>query len=90
MLNLLKIVKEDCRSRIGLNLRKLVLKTRLNQIDDVEVNDIDKLIYNKITESNMWKINMLIELIEVIHGVKVLPSLNRSEIKDVMEFISTS
>ena len=67
-----------------------MLKTGLNQIDDVEVNDIDKLIYNKITESNMWKINMLIELIDVIHGVKVFPGLNRSEIKDVMEFISTS
>ena len=90
MLNLLKIVKGDCRSRTGLNLRKLMLKTGVSQIDNVEVNDIDELVYNNIAEDDMWKINMLKELIEVIHGVKELPCMNGIEIKDVMEFITTS
>ena len=67
-----------------------MLKTGMIQIDNVEVNDIDKLVHNNITEDDRWKINMLQELIEVIHGVKELPGMNGNEIRDVMEFITTS
>ena len=47
---LLRAVKHDCRSTTGANLRKIMLRVNKHNVDNLHVEDIDKLEYNAIPD----------------------------------------
>ena len=65
---MISIVRCDCRSNTGRNLRKLMQIAEKTSIDDLKKDDFDKLIYKKIPVGENWKIKLAEEIIEVKNG----------------------
>ena len=87
---LLKAVKHDCRSTTGANLRKIMLRVNKHNIDDIQVEDIDKLEYNPIPDGEIWRVRMIKELIDVKAGVMAIPDFAFEEITSMIDIICTS
>ena len=62
---MLDVVKSDCRSNTGRNLRKLMKRVGKSTIDDVSTDDLRKLTYNELQIDDTWKINMAQEILEL-------------------------
>ena len=90
MINLLNVVKYDCRSTTGSNLRKIMLKTGKNHVDDIKSKDINALPYQEILNGNEWKIGIVEEMIEHGHNLVVIPGFSRNEISDMMNYVCSS
>ena len=62
--NLFNVVKNDCRSTTGSNIRKIMLKTNRNCVEDININDISNLLYQKTPNGCEWAINIVKEIVE--------------------------
>ena len=89
MTNLLNLVKHDCQSRTGLNLRYIMLRTHVSNVDELKPSDIRKLVYNEIPKTEEWKIGFVEELIDCQHNQLSIPGFNHLELEDMKFFICT-
>ena len=62
---LLQLIKRDCRSITGSNLRNILLMSSKDDISDLTRTDINSMVYMPVQDHNKWRINMLEELINV-------------------------
>ena len=90
MINLLRTIQYDCRSKTGSNLRKIMLKTSKIRVENVDVLDINKLVYSKIPSQSEWKIKLAKECIDCNYGRLQVPGFHHSEIADILNFICTT
>ena len=86
---MISIVRCDCRSNTGRNLRKLMQIAEKTSIDDLKKDDFDKLIYKKIPVGENWKIKLAEEIIEVKNGNVHVDNLTSDEINEILTFIVT-
>ena len=56
MRNMLKIVKQDCRTTTGRNLRKLMLELEKRNVDGISKVDLKNQIYDSIPSGHEWKV----------------------------------
>ena len=61
---MLRIVRRDCRSNTGKNLRKLMRIAGKTSIDDLKKGDFNDLIFNEIPEVEEWKIRLAENLLK--------------------------
>ena len=66
---MLRIVRRDCRSNTGKNLRKLMRIAGKASIDDLKKGDSNDRICNEIPAGEEWKIRLAEELIEMKNGI---------------------
>ena len=59
---LLAAVENDTSSTTGRNLRCIMLLTTKNSIREVEISDIQNLVYHKVDEERQWRV----ELVELL------------------------
>ena len=59
---LLATVEDDTKSTTGRNMRCIMLLTERSSIQEVEVEDIEKLVYHKVKEERQWRV----ELVELL------------------------
>ena len=85
---MLRIVRRDCRSNTGKNLRKLMLAGKTS-FDDLKKGDFNDLIYNEIPEGEEWKIRLVEELIEMKNGIMDVKILTSNEINEILTYIVT-
>ena len=74
--NLLNLARSDVRSVTGSNLRYIMLKSGKTNIDEV-INRKVEVEYHKLEDQQLWKVAMIEEIIEAIHG----------ENYDILEFL---
>ena len=88
MKNMLAVVKTECRSNTGRNLRKLMHVVGKTRIDDLEAKDINYLTYNDIPPGDEWKIDMAREIIDVKNGDMVV-DMSPKEIDEILILVVT-
>ena len=86
---MLAVVKNECRSNTGRNLRKLMKAVGKTCIDDLDAKDINKLTYNEIPTGDEWKIDMAREIIEVKNGGLIVDIMSPNEIDEILVHVVT-
>ena len=86
--NLLNLVKSDARTTTGSNLRRIMLLSGKNTIEEVLDSTVD-FEYHKLEEDQNWKVNMLEEIIDALHGEKIIEELETDDLHDILECLCT-
>ena len=87
---LLQAVKRDCRSTTGSNLRNIMLLTTKDDITKLVPSDALETLYQPVLGESEWKVDMLMELIDVKHGQSEVENLSATEVEDILQYICTS
>jgi hypothetical protein len=87
---LLNLVKHDVRSSTGSNLRNIMLLTGKDNIEEVKEMDVADVDYAPVIQEDLWKIQMVMELIDVRDGQLKLENLSNEELEDTLEIVCTS
>ena len=82
---LLRLVSHDTRSTTGSNLRKILLLTEKTKIEDITIQDIDNYCYAPARQEDLWKIDMVKELVEVRADQYEVPDSSREELDEILE-----
>ena len=69
---LYKISSRDVRTVTGSNLRNILLLTNEMQVDKLRPTMVDNISYKQIDESQMWRVPLVLEILDIQHGVKNL------------------
>ena len=78
--NILKIVKEDCRSTTGSNLRKIMLVLGKRNVNEISKVDINNQIYNSIPSGHEWKVSLAKEILQIKNDNLETENLNATEL----------
>ena len=62
---LLNLVKHDARSTTGSNLRNIMLLTGKDTIEEIKERDVLDVDYAPVNQEDLWKIKMVMEIIDV-------------------------
>ena len=84
---LLESIQHDTRSITGSNLRNILLKTDKAIIKDLVPNDVQHLKYHPIQVEEMWKVNMIREVIETKNNNLELVDFSEGELDEILEFL---
>ena len=87
--SMLSVVKNDCRSTTGNNLRKIMLMLNKNNLDPIAKYDLSNLLYAKVPPDDEWKITLAKEIIDVRDKLTVLPGFSIDELNHILESITT-
>ena len=83
------LVKDDCRTTTGSNLRKIMLLLEKDTTASLVNSDASEIIYSPVPVSETWRINFVHELIEIKSGAFEVKSFSYEEINDILKDIST-
>ena len=89
MRNMLKIVKQDCRTKTGRNLRKLMLVLEKRNVDEISKVDLKNQIYDSIPPGHEWKICIAKELPQIKNNELETDYLNSAELDEILHHILT-
>ena len=87
---LLSFIKNDARSTTGSNLRKILLLTKKNTIDELSKDDATALHYHEVDPKDAWKINMIKEITDVKFNQLEVQNFTNDELEEIMSFLCTS
>ena len=62
-------------------------KDNIEQVKELDVADVD---YAPVIQEDLWKIRMVMELIDVRDGQLQLDNLSNEELEDTLEYLCTS
>ena len=82
--NVYKIVKHDCRSVTGSNLRNIMLLVDKTSIDSLCPEDNSLIRYAEIPEDQRYRVNVIRDLIEVKWGQCHIEGFSREELSHIM------
>jgi hypothetical protein len=88
--HLLRFIKYDTKSTTGSNLRNLLLLTNKNTIDELGMDDIDKLKYCDIEEDKKWRVQMAKEIIDIKSSKLELDNFSTDELDEMLEHLCTT
>ena len=88
--NMYETISRNVVSTTGYNLRRLMLKTNCNSIEELSQKHLDALSYHPINESNYWRIDALSELIDVRNNTLNINGFDTNEINTFINLISTN
>ena len=85
------IVKNDCCSFTGANLRQLMLLLQKDSIESLEPNDMLKIEFAAVSVEEEWRIPIVKEILDLKTGVMFLPGegLNSSELDELLGAMTT-
>ena len=86
--NLLNLAMNDVRTITGSNLRWIMLLAGNRTIDEVLNSKVD-VEYHKLDEEQLWRADMLRELIDVRNDVKSIEELENDDLEEILEFLCT-
>ena len=87
---LYELAKCDVRTTTGSNLRNILLLTDLYDVDDLHPGLVNSFEYHKIEEKEQWRLNMVKELIDIKHGVKILPDgWSPGDLETILTYVCT-
>ena len=87
---LLPFIKNDARSTTGSNLRKILLLTKKNNIDELSKDDVAALHYHEVDPKDGWKIKMIKEITDVKLKQLEVENFTNDELEEIMSFLCTS
>ena len=84
--SLLNIARNDVRSTTGSNLRKIMLLSGRNRIEDLKDVDIP---YHAVPSDEAWRIGFVKEIVDQKHGELEVPGLLKKELDSILEYLCT-
>ena len=87
---LLSHIQHDVRSTTGLNLRKIMLQTSKTSVNDLRKSDIAQLDYHPTSPEDMWKENIVKEIIQVRDNTIEVEGFEYDELTEILEHICVS
>ena len=89
--NLFKICQYDASSVTGSNFRKIMLLCDKEDIANIKLADIELLTCKTCPENELWRINLIAEIIEARRNVsEMLPGFTLEELEDMLNYACTS
>ena len=88
--HVLNICENDCGSVTGSNLRKLMIMCDKNSIYDITCCDIDALWYMPIPDTELWKLNLIQELLENRQNASYIDGFDVHEITEMIDHLCIS
>ena len=85
--HILHSIENDCRSITGSNLRKILLLTERNKIEDIQTSEALTQIYEPVPESEQWRLGLLMELIDIRDGQQQLDGFDQQQVEEMINFI---
>ena len=82
--------KKDVRSVTGGNYRNIMLLLGKTSIEDVKKEDVEKIEYFPLDETEFWKVNAIKEIIDVKNKQLDLENFKTEEIEEMLTFLCTS
>ena len=82
------MLKKECRSTTGRNMRNLMKLTRNTSVDDLVIGSTRGLVYNKIPEGEEWRVAMAEDLINWNCNPCDI-GLTKSEVEQMMQEVTT-
>ena len=83
---LLGIARSDVRSVTGSNLRRIMLLSGKNSMDELKNVDIP---YNVVPADEAWRVGFVKELLATRHGDLEVPGLLKTEMDEIMDYLCT-
>ena len=84
------IAKKDVWTTTGCNLRNILLLTDLTKVEDLDSNIINSIKYQEIREEDMWRVNLIKELLDMKHGKLDPPEgWTQEDLDNVLNFTCT-
>ena len=74
----------------GANIRKLLLLTKKDKIECVTDKDIDDIIYEAISDDDLWKVDVIHELTDVKFGQLNIEGFDEEECEEILRYVCTS
>ena len=84
----LRVVQYDARSVTGNNLRKIMISECKPSIY-LDPRDITSS-YKMVPDENMFRVNMVKEIIDLRQDELVIPGFNAEEIEDILTYLCTA
>ena len=84
---LLNLVAKDTRSTTGSNLRKILLLTNKCSISELMKKDVYALTYHPLNEEDIWRANLVSELIDEQEGILEVQEFSIEELTDIIQFL---
>ena len=78
------------RSTAGSNLRNIMLLTGKDTIEEIKEIDAIDVEYAPVNQEDHWKIQMVMEAIDVRDGQLKLENFSKEEIEETLEYLCTS
>ena len=87
---MLSVVKHDCRSTTGRNLRNIMILVGKSNVEDISKDDLRSQYYHAVPKGEEWKISLAEELFQVKnHGHLEIESIDATEAGEILEYILT-
>ena len=87
---LYSIAKNDVRTTTGANLRNILLKTTLLNVDDLQPSTVQQIRYKEIKDEDMWRIPIIQEALDMKYGdINPPDGWTIEELDDIWEFACT-
>ena len=87
---LLSFIKNDARSTTVSNLRKILLLTEKDTIDELSKADVTSLQYQEADPKNKWKINMIKEITDIKFDQLEVENFSKDKLEEILSFLCTS
>ena len=88
--NLFNTIKYDCRSTTGRNLRKIMHYCGNIQISEITTKEISGKSYHPIPVPEIWRLNLVNEMLEIRENNYNLDDWKKDEIIDCIVFLCTT
>ena len=85
---LLEIIQKDVRSVTGSNLRSIMLDSDVVSVSDISIEKTE--VYIPVPEHERWRINIVSEIVDVIHNQAFVENLERQNLVDIMDNLCIS
>ena len=86
----MKLAKNDVRTTTGRNLRKLMILLGKNSVDELNGQEIDKIEYHRILESETLRLSIIEELMQVKNEEFEVPGMVSEELNEILNHICTT
>ena len=84
LMSLLKVIEHNTRSVTGQNLRSILLKAKVHQVQSLKPTDVN-FKYCDIPDEEAFRVYLINDIIEVRNGEVEFPGLSKDELDDIMQ-----
>ena len=85
------IMKNDCRSATGMNLRTIMLLCNKSRICEATANDVAKIPYQVTPpQKEEWRVCLIEELLDIRDGLLTIDNWSMDEILTMLDYLCTT
>jgi hypothetical protein len=87
---LFNILKRDCSSTTGSNLRRIMRLVGKDDINEIQIKDLSPLQFCPVKKEDEWRVNIVRELLEAKSKQVNINNMDNDDISSILDYICTS